>query len=132
MRSRPRAAPGPFASLGINRATIASSVSASAAVRVSSASSLDACRFGAGGVGAAAGGAGCAVTSAGVVADKAAAAPAACLNRFRRETARGAWRAAPALAAVLVARAVLEERTLAQELPGYRDYAARVRYRLPG
>ena len=78
------------------------------------------------------GGAGCAVTSAGVVADKAAAAPAACLNRFRRETARGAWRAAPALAAVLVARAVLEERTLAQELPGYRDYAARVRYRLPG
>jgi protein-S-isoprenylcysteine O-methyltransferase Ste14 len=47
----------------------------------------------------------------------------------------GSWwglAAAPALAAVLVARAVLEERTLAQELPGYRDYAARVRYRLPG
>src|SRR5262249_48895228 len=65
VRSRPRAAPGPFASLGINRATIASSVSASAAVRVSSASSRDACAFGAGG---AAGGAGCAVTSAGVVA----------------------------------------------------------------
>src|SRR5262249_62321441 len=64
--------------------------SASAAVRVSSASSLDACRFGAGGVGAAAGGAGCAVTSAGVVADKAAAAPAACLNRFRRDTVRRA------------------------------------------
>jgi hypothetical protein len=111
-------------------ARIASSVSGSAAVRLSSASSRDACAFGAGG--AAGGGAGCAVTSAGVVADKAAAAPAACLNRFRRETARGAWRAAPALAAVLVARAVLEERTLAQELPGYRDYAARVRYRLPG
>jgi len=110
-------------------ARIASSVSGSAAVRLSSASSRDACAFGAGG---AAGGAGCAVTSAGVVADKAAAAPAACLNRFRRETARGAWRAAPALAAVLVARAMLEERTLAQELPGYRDYAARVRYRLPG
>jgi protein-S-isoprenylcysteine O-methyltransferase Ste14 len=48
----------------------------------------------------------------------------------------GSWwglAVAPALAAVLCARAVLEERTLAQELPGYRDYAARVRYRLvPG
>jgi len=37
---------------------------------------------------------------------------------------------APALIALLGARAVLEERTLAAELTGYRDYAARVRYRL--
>ena len=34
---------------------------------------------------------------------------------------------------VLAARAVMEERMLADELPGYRDYATRVRYRLiPG
>jgi protein-S-isoprenylcysteine O-methyltransferase Ste14 len=33
------------------------------------------------------------------------------------------------LVALLAARAVLEERTLADELEGYRDYAARVRYR---
>jgi protein-S-isoprenylcysteine O-methyltransferase Ste14 len=40
---------------------------------------------------------------------------------------------APVLTAVIALRAVLEERMLAQELPGYRDYAARVRYRLvPG
>jgi protein-S-isoprenylcysteine O-methyltransferase Ste14 len=40
---------------------------------------------------------------------------------------------APALIALLSVRALLEERTLADELPGYRDYAARVRYRLvPG
>jgi protein-S-isoprenylcysteine O-methyltransferase Ste14 len=40
---------------------------------------------------------------------------------------------APALIVLLSVRALLEERTLADELPGYRDYAARVRYRLvPG
>lgn len=48
----------------------------------------------------------------------------------------GSWwglATAPVLAAVLVVRAILEERTLAEELPGYRDYAARVRYRfIPG
>jgi protein-S-isoprenylcysteine O-methyltransferase Ste14 len=48
----------------------------------------------------------------------------------------GSWcglAAAPVLAAVLAVRVVLEERTLANELPGYRDYAARVRRRLiPG
>jgi protein-S-isoprenylcysteine O-methyltransferase Ste14 len=38
--------------------------------------------------------------------------------------------AAPVLAAVLVARTVMEERTLVNELAGYREYAARVRYRL--
>jgi protein-S-isoprenylcysteine O-methyltransferase Ste14 len=38
--------------------------------------------------------------------------------------------AAPVLIAVLAVRAVMEERTLDNELPGYRDYAARVRYRL--
>jgi protein-S-isoprenylcysteine O-methyltransferase Ste14 len=45
----------------------------------------------------------------------------------------GSWwglAAAPVLAALLAARAVLEERTLANELPGYREYAARVRYRV--
>ena len=36
----------------------------------------------------------------------------------------------PALAAVLVVRAVLEELTLAEGLPGYAEYAARVRFRL--
>jgi protein-S-isoprenylcysteine O-methyltransferase Ste14 len=40
---------------------------------------------------------------------------------------------APALIVLLSVRALLEECTLADELPGYRDYAARVRYRLvPG
>ena len=39
----------------------------------------------------------------------------------------------PVLIVVLAARAVMEERTLAEELPGYREYAQRVRYRLiPG
>jgi protein-S-isoprenylcysteine O-methyltransferase Ste14 len=39
----------------------------------------------------------------------------------------------PSLIALLMVRAVKEERTLADELPGYRDYARRVRYRLvPG
>ncbi len=37
---------------------------------------------------------------------------------------------APILILLLAARAVLEERTLARELEGYADYAARVRYRL--
>lgn len=37
---------------------------------------------------------------------------------------------APLMIAVLAFRAVLEERTLAAELEGYADYAARVRYRL--
>ena len=48
----------------------------------------------------------------------------------------GSWwglAAAPLIAAVMAVRAVLEERVLADELPGYRRYAARVRYRLiPG
>jgi protein-S-isoprenylcysteine O-methyltransferase Ste14 len=34
------------------------------------------------------------------------------------------------LIALIAVRAVLEERTLAAELPGYADYAERVRYRL--
>ena len=45
----------------------------------------------------------------------------------------GSWyglAAAPLMVAMLAMRAVLEERTLASELPGYRDYAAHVRYRL--
>ena len=37
---------------------------------------------------------------------------------------------APIMIAVLAVRAVMEERTLAAELDGYADYAARVRYRL--
>jgi protein-S-isoprenylcysteine O-methyltransferase Ste14 len=37
---------------------------------------------------------------------------------------------APALILLLAVRAVMEERTLLAELPGYADYAARVRYRL--
>ena len=37
---------------------------------------------------------------------------------------------APFMIAVLAVRAVLEERTLAVELEGYAEYAARVRYRL--
>ncbi len=41
--------------------------------------------------------------------------------------------ATPVIVLLLAARAVLEERTLARELEGYRDYASRVRYRLvPG
>jgi protein-S-isoprenylcysteine O-methyltransferase Ste14 len=48
----------------------------------------------------------------------------------------GSWyglAGAAIMAAMLAMRAVLEERMLADELPGYRDYAARVRYRLaPG
>ena len=36
----------------------------------------------------------------------------------------------PAFASVLAVRAVLEERTLAKGLPGYTEYAARVRFRL--
>ena len=45
----------------------------------------------------------------------------------------GSWwslAATPAIVLLLAARAVLEERTLARELEGYRDYAGRVRYRL--
>jgi protein-S-isoprenylcysteine O-methyltransferase Ste14 len=37
---------------------------------------------------------------------------------------------APVMMGVLAVRAVMEERTLAAELEGYADYAARVRYRL--
>ena len=48
----------------------------------------------------------------------------------------GSWyglAAVPVLTVVLAARAVMEERMLVDELPGYRDYAMRVRYRLiPG
>jgi len=48
----------------------------------------------------------------------------------------GSWyglAAAPVMAALIAVRAVLEERTLANELAGYREYTARVRYRLvPG
>ncbi len=46
-----------------------------------------------------------------------------------------AWALAPAAlgCALMVARTAMEDRTLHRELPGYRDYAARVRYRLvPG
>jgi len=45
------------------------------------------------------------------------------------------WTLIPATAAVVIAmvRTTLEDRTLQEELPGYRDYADRVRYRLiPG
>jgi protein-S-isoprenylcysteine O-methyltransferase Ste14 len=45
------------------------------------------------------------------------------------------WAFVPALGAValVIIRTVLEERTLRSELPGYEDYARRVRYRLiPG
>jgi len=45
------------------------------------------------------------------------------------------WTLIPAIAAltITVIRTVLEDRTLQAELPGYRDYARRVRYRLiPG
>ena len=38
-----------------------------------------------------------------------------------------------ALVAILVVRTILEDRTLRRELPGYAEYASRVRYRLlPG
>jgi protein-S-isoprenylcysteine O-methyltransferase Ste14 len=42
------------------------------------------------------------------------------------------WTLIPAVAASIVAvtRTVLEDRTLQEELPGYRDYTRRVRYRL--
>jgi protein-S-isoprenylcysteine O-methyltransferase Ste14 len=42
------------------------------------------------------------------------------------------WTLIPAAAAltITVIRTVLEDRTLQEELPGYRDYARRVRYRL--
>jgi len=42
------------------------------------------------------------------------------------------WTLIPAMAAVVIAvvRTALEDRTLQQELPGYREYADRVRYRL--
>jgi protein-S-isoprenylcysteine O-methyltransferase Ste14 len=45
------------------------------------------------------------------------------------------WALLPALAmvVVMVIRTVLEDRTLQAELPGYREYAQEVRYRLvPG
>ena len=45
------------------------------------------------------------------------------------------WALVPAglMAGLLVVRTVLEDRTLQEELPGYREYARRVRYRLlPG
>ena len=45
------------------------------------------------------------------------------------------WTLIPALAALIIAvvRTALEDRTLQEELPGYREYARRVRYRLiPG
>lgn len=45
------------------------------------------------------------------------------------------WTLVPAAVALIIAviRTVLEDRTLQHELPGYRDYARRVRYRLiPG
>ncbi|WP_432695574.1 methyltransferase family protein [Marinobacterium sp. YM272] len=45
------------------------------------------------------------------------------------------WTLIPAMLALIIAviRTVLEDRTLQEELPGYRDYARRVRYRLiPG
>ena len=45
------------------------------------------------------------------------------------------WTLIPAMVALIISviRTVLEDRTLQEELPGYRDYARRVRYRLiPG
>ncbi|HSG16841.1 MAG TPA: isoprenylcysteine carboxylmethyltransferase family protein [Anaerolineae bacterium] len=45
------------------------------------------------------------------------------------------WALIPAVAALIISvlRTALEDRTLKEELPGYRDYARRVRYRLiPG
>ena len=46
-----------------------------------------------------------------------------------------AWTLIPAAAALIIAviRTALEDQTLQEELPGYRDYAQRIRYRLlPG
>lgn len=45
---------------------------------------------------------------------------------------RSGWALAPAAltALILIVRTVLEDRTLLAELPGYREYAQRVRYRL--
>jgi protein-S-isoprenylcysteine O-methyltransferase Ste14 len=42
------------------------------------------------------------------------------------------WTLIPAIVASIIAviRTVLEDRTLTDELPGYRDYTQRVRYRL--
>jgi protein-S-isoprenylcysteine O-methyltransferase Ste14 len=45
------------------------------------------------------------------------------------------WTLIPAVVALIITviRTTLEDRTLQDELPGYRDYARRVRYRLiPG
>jgi protein-S-isoprenylcysteine O-methyltransferase Ste14 len=45
------------------------------------------------------------------------------------------WTLIPAMVALIITviRTTLEDRTLQNELPGYRDYARRVRYRLiPG
>jgi protein-S-isoprenylcysteine O-methyltransferase Ste14 len=45
------------------------------------------------------------------------------------------WTLIPAVLALIIAviRTALEDQTLQEELPGYRDYARRVRYRLfPG
>jgi protein-S-isoprenylcysteine O-methyltransferase Ste14 len=45
------------------------------------------------------------------------------------------WTLVPAAAALIITviRTALEDQTLQDELPGYRDYARRVRYRLiPG
>jgi protein-S-isoprenylcysteine O-methyltransferase Ste14 len=45
------------------------------------------------------------------------------------------WTLIPAAVATIIGviRTALEDRTLQEELPGYRDYAQRVRYRLiPG
>ena len=45
------------------------------------------------------------------------------------------WTLIPAAVALIIAvvRTALEDQTLQEELPGYRDYAQRVRYRLiPG
>jgi len=45
------------------------------------------------------------------------------------------WALIPAVAALIIAvvRTALEDQTLQEELPGYQDYARRVRYRLiPG
>ena len=45
------------------------------------------------------------------------------------------WTIIPVIVALIIAviRTVLEDKTLQEELPGYRDYVLRVRYRLiPG
>lgn len=48
---------------------------------------------------------------------------------FRSDTRR--WSAATGSCIVLFIRTNLEDRTLHEELPGYREYAQRVRYRRP-